>query len=108
MEYVKTSPHQWNPETEDDHIHFDRYMRKLATVDDAEFDKLQRTEKPLQQIPENLSNPKTVDDKLKLFAIHFNNYLFELVNKQIRGEVPMIFKSHTPKDAREYLKRVGL
>jgi hypothetical protein len=107
MEYCKTSPNQWNPETEDDHIHFDRYMRKLATMDDAEFDKLQKTEIPLQQIPEKLSDPKTLDDRLALLSIHFNNYLIEIANKRVRGEIPSVFKGHTPATAREYVKRMN-
>lgn len=90
------TPNQWNPETPDDDIVFDKYMRELAVMTDDEYAQHQ-----LECIPKPMPVPEWLPDgsnALDILAANFHNFLVE--NSKSPESCP--FPPFTPYDARRY------
>jgi len=80
-------------------------MRRLALVDDAEFERAQMELAPVPEVPK-LPPGASFEARLEQLAVAFDAYMSEMYNKrEPRGPVPEIFKPFTPAQAREYVRK---
>lgn len=94
-------PNQWNPETPGDNAAFDAYMRRLALVRDEDFVDFNAVNIEVPRV-RKLGPNAGPEERLEQIAEAYAAFLAEHHNKTRRI---CQFRSHTPKDAREYVRR---
>lgn len=101
MDGYSKRPNQWNPETPEDDVAFDSYMRRLALVSDEEYEAKINSDIPVPEVPP-LPPEADFDQRLKQLSIALDAFIYEHHNRT-RKINP--FKNHTPKDARAYVAK---